>query len=57
MIYVAGAGLVLLIVAFGLLVPRGSMPGSIAARNVEIDGSHVERTPGYQEEPTGRANW
>ena len=53
----AAAGVVLVIVAFVLLVPRGSIPGSIAARNVEVGGSHIERTPGYQEEPTGRSRW
>lgn len=50
-------GLLLLVVGVALLVPRGSSPGSIAARNVPLGTSHIERTPGYQEAPTGRARW
>lgn len=50
-------GLLLLLLGFALLVPRGSAPGSIAARNVAVGTSHIDRTPGYQEAPTGRAAW
>ena len=63
----AVAGLVLLLAGFALVIPRGGLSGSAAIRNVEIEGSHIERTPGYQgtsrapagyqESPEGRGRW
>jgi hypothetical protein len=64
---VAVAGFVLLLVGFALVVPRGAISGSAAIRNVEVPGSHIERTPGYQsgtrapagyqESPVERTRW
>jgi hypothetical protein len=43
----AVAGLILLLAGFALVVPRGGISGSAAIRNVEVPGSHIQRTPGY----------
>jgi hypothetical protein len=63
----AVAGLILLLAGFALVIPRDGISGSAAIRNVEIEGSHIERTPGYrgasrapagyQEAPAARAQW
>ena len=44
----------MLLLGFALLIPRGSTPGSIAARNIVVPGSHIQRTPGYQVPPGRR---
>jgi hypothetical protein len=64
---VAVAGFVLILVGFALVVPGGAISGSASIRNVEVPGSHVERTPGYQsgtrapagyqESPVERTRW
>jgi hypothetical protein len=50
-------GVLLLFVGFILVVPRGGITGSTAARQVRMGALYVQRTPGYQEEPSGRARW
>jgi hypothetical protein len=44
---VIALGLLLVLVGFGIMVPRGAMAGSTARRNV-ILGFRVFQTPGYQ---------
>ena len=61
------AGFFLLLAGFALVIPRGAISGSVAIRNVEVPGSHIERTPGYQsgtrapagyqEAPIERTRW
>jgi hypothetical protein len=49
------AGVVLLLLGFMLVAPRGATAGSTAARNVGMRGGAIFRTPGYQAEPSRRA--
>ncbi len=52
------AGLMLLLVGFALLAPRGGTPGSAANRNIEVGyGGYIQRTPSYTAAPEGRARW
>ena len=44
-------GLLLVLVGFGIMVPRGAMAGSTARRNVLL-GFRVFQTPGYQGVPS-----
>ncbi len=44
----AVAGLVLLILGFFIAAPRGSVPGSIARRQVAMFPIAIYTTPGYQ---------
>ena len=48
------AGALLLIVAFVFLMPRDSVSGSAAHRNVRLGWFSVEQTPGYQREELSR---
>ena len=48
-----GLGVVLILVGFALIVPRGSTSGSLSARNVDMGLQGVHRTPGYQDGPRG----
>lgn len=48
-------GILLVVIGFVLVVPRGALPGSAAVRNVPLAPQQVVRTPGYQPAPTGRA--
>ena len=50
-----GVGLVLMIVGFALVVPRGASPGSASHRNVRIAPTAVSTTRGYGNEPSKRA--
>ena len=45
------AGIVLVLLGFALVAPRGGTTGSIAARNIGMHGQGIFRTPGYQQEP------
>jgi hypothetical protein len=47
-------GMLLMLIGFVLVVPRGALAGSAAVRNVTTT-HQVSRTPGYQPAPTGRA--
>lgn len=47
-------GLLLVLVGFALIVPRGGMPGSTAARNISLGRSQLFRTAGYQGTPSWR---
>ena len=47
-------GMLLMLIGFALVVPRGALAGSAAGRNVTTT-HQVSRTPGYQPAPTGRA--
>jgi hypothetical protein len=47
-------GLLLVLVGFAVIVPRGGMPGSVAARNVTLGRSQLFRTRGYQGNPSTR---
>ena len=46
-------GMVLMLIGFVVVVPRGTLAGSAAVRNV-MTSHQVSRTPGYQAAPTGR---
>lgn len=50
-------GVMLLVVGFVLMVPSGSVPGSVAIRNVRIGSSHVMETPGHRAEFARRTKW
>ena len=41
------AGMILVLVGFAMIVPRGGLPGSAAARNIRI-GAQQFSTPGRQ---------
>lgn len=46
---IIGLGIILLIVGFVFMIPRDSVPGSIAIRNVRIGrSSHIVQTPGHR---------
>ena len=47
-------GLLLVLVGFAFIVPRGSMPGSASARNVRVGGLQVFVTRGDQGIPSLR---
>ncbi len=39
------------------MIPSDSVPGSIAARNVRIGGSHIVKTPGHVVDFVRRTKW
>jgi hypothetical protein len=45
-------GLLLVLVGFAFIVPRGGVSGSAARRNVSMGGVQLSRTPGYQGTPS-----
>jgi hypothetical protein len=47
-------GLLLVLVGFALMVPRGGVPGSAAVRNVSLGWSRIFTTAGYQGVPSRR---
>ena len=47
-------GIVLMLIGFVLIMPRGALAGSAAIRNVPMPSRQLVRTPGYQPAPTGR---
>jgi hypothetical protein len=51
---VLAVGVVLVLVGFALVVPRGAMPGSTSARNVVMGSQRVFTTRGYQGTPSRR---
>ncbi|MBI5088192.1 MAG: hypothetical protein HZB15_04845 [Actinobacteria bacterium] len=48
------AGLVLVIIGFALVLPKGGMPGSTAHRNVPM-GSFIYQTAGHRDGDDGRS--
>lgn len=50
-------GVMLLVVGFVLMIPSGSVPGSVAVRNVRIGSSHIMETPGHRAEFARRKKW
>ncbi len=44
-------GLVLLVLGFVMVAPRGATPGSASARVIHMPAGTFFNTPGYQEEP------
>lgn len=48
-------GIIVLLVGFALVVPRGAMPGSTSARNVTMGSQRVFATRGYQGLPSRRS--
>jgi hypothetical protein len=51
---VIALGLLLVLVGFALMVPRNSVPGTTAARNVSLGWQRIFTTPGYQGDPSRR---
>jgi hypothetical protein len=51
---VVAVGIVLLLIGFALVVPRGGVPGSAAARNVTLGFQRVFTTRGYDGLPSRR---
>ncbi|MEP7201528.1 MAG: hypothetical protein ABI894_02905 [Ilumatobacteraceae bacterium] len=47
-------GLLLVLVGFALVVSRGGVTGSVAARNITLGRSQLFRTRGYQDNPSKR---
>lgn len=47
-------GLLVVLVGFALVVPRGSVPGTTAARNVSLGMQRIFQTRGYDGLPTRR---
>lgn len=47
-------GIILVLVGFALVVPRGGVPGSAAVRNVSLGRQRVFSTPGYTDHPSVR---
>jgi hypothetical protein len=45
---VIALGMLLVLIGFALVVSRGGIPGSAAARNVSLGMQRVFKTPGYQ---------
>jgi hypothetical protein len=45
---VLGPAALLILIGLTLVVPRGSTPGSAAARNIDMGLRGIHRTPGYQ---------
>jgi hypothetical protein len=52
--FVLALGVVMVLVGFALVVPRGGMPGSASARNVVMGSQRVFATRGYQGTPSRR---
>jgi hypothetical protein len=50
-----GIGILLMLVGFALVTPRGAGSGSVAHRNVRISPTAVSTTRGYGTEPSKRA--
>jgi hypothetical protein len=52
-------GIVLIVVSFVLLTPKGGVPGSTAARNIRIGAMPIATTPGYQHaaDGNGKRRW
>jgi hypothetical protein len=48
-------GMLLVLLGFALVTPRGLMPGSVAVRQMERFPLDIVTTPGYQAEPARRA--
>jgi hypothetical protein len=48
------AGIILLLIGFALVVPRGGVTGSTAARNVTLGFQRVFTTRGYEGVPSRR---
>jgi hypothetical protein len=48
-------GLILLVLGFVLVAPRGATPGSASVRIVHMGAASFFKTPGYQEEPSAKA--
>jgi hypothetical protein len=48
-------GLILLIVGFALVLPKGAMPGSAANRNVRMGGTQLFQTAGHRDSGDTRA--
>lgn len=48
------AGLLLVLIGFALIVPRGAIPGATAHRNVSLGMQRVFTTPGYKGGPLSR---
>jgi hypothetical protein len=51
---VIAVGLLLVLVGFAMVIPRGALPGSAAARNVSIGPWRMGTTRGYDGEPSSR---
>lgn len=51
---VVALGMLLVLVGFALVVSRGGVAGSTAARNVTLGRSQLFRTRGYQDNPSMR---
>jgi hypothetical protein len=49
---VIALGLLLVLVGFALMVPRGSVPGSASARNVQVGWMRIFNTRGYGDIPS-----
>ena len=47
-------GLLLVLVGFAVVIPRGALPGSAAARNVSVGPWRMPTTRGYDGEPSSR---
>ena len=47
-------GLLLVVIGFALIVPRGAVAGSAARRNVTLGGSQLFTTRGYDGTPSTR---
>jgi hypothetical protein len=45
-------GMLLVLVGFAIMVPRGGVPGSAAARNVQLGWQRIFNTRGYGEVPS-----
>ncbi len=51
---VLAVGIILLLIGFALVVPRGGVAGSTAARNVTLGSQRVFTTRGYDGVPSRR---
>jgi len=51
---VIAVGMLLMLIGFAFVVPRGGVAGSTAARNVRVGPGGLSTTPGYDGEPTRR---
>jgi hypothetical protein len=49
---VIALGLLLVLVGFAFMAPRGGVSGSTARRNVSLGGIQLFKTPGYQGVPS-----
>lgn len=50
-------GIVFMILGFVFMIPSGTVPGSVAFRNVRIGTSYIVKTPGHQDEYVRRRRW